>query len=172
MDECNFFWHGTQHALATCRLYTKCGHLVREPGVEGVLKAVPKIPACLVTAPEDCWTKTLRRVALTSNTVPSFWYWTLHAECDYMLLLGGWGINGCSRPSVRDMNSHKWQHKRHLPGTFKHGEMIQASCWSDRYEGINLGVKKREAITCVNGGWFASNGLNGFEGFDCLPCMQ
>ena len=19
MDECNFFWHGTQHALATCR---------------------------------------------------------------------------------------------------------------------------------------------------------
>ncbi|CAE7217216.1 ACBP2 [Symbiodinium sp. CCMP2592] len=172
MDECNYFWHGTQHALATCRLYTKCSHLVREPGVEGVLKAVPKIPACLVTAPEDCWSKTLRRVALTSDTVPSFWYWTLYAECDYMLLLGGWGVNGCSRPSVRDMNSHPWKHKRHLPATFKHGEMIQASCWSDRYEAINLGVKKLEAITCVNGEWFASNGLNGFEGFACLPCMQ
>ncbi|CAE6923567.1 ACBP2 [Symbiodinium sp. KB8] len=129
-DDCHFFWHGSQHSANTCRLYSRCDNLLREPGVEGVLKAVPRSPICLVNNPEMCWTKTMRRYALTSEKPPSefqFLYWNLHAQCDYMLLLGGWGVSGCARPSHRTLKSHRWAHKKLLPEEFAHGTRLKAA---------------------------------------------
>lgn len=40
--ECSFFWAGTSHGATTCRLYDGCDSLVREFGMEGSLKAMPR----------------------------------------------------------------------------------------------------------------------------------
>lgn len=37
--ECKFFWHGSQHGAATCRLFSGCDTLVREFSLEGKGKA-------------------------------------------------------------------------------------------------------------------------------------
>lgn len=34
-ESCNFFWHGSQHGAATCRLFSACDTLVREFSLEG-----------------------------------------------------------------------------------------------------------------------------------------
>ena len=174
-DDCHFFWHGSQHSANTCRLYSRCNNLLREPGVEGVLKAVPRSPVCLVNNPEMCWTKSMRRYALTSQQPPSefqFLYWNLHAQCDYMLLLGGWGVSACTRPSHRTLKSHRWKHKRLLPEEFAHGTRLKATCWNERYKGIRLGIRGDEVATCVSGSWFSSSNLPGFGDFSCVGCVQ
>ncbi|CAE7191726.1 Rs1 [Symbiodinium natans] len=126
-EDCHFFWHGKQLSTPTCRLYSACEHLLREPGLEGVLKAVPKSPLCMVSNPEACWSTRLRRYALTTSVPQGYEYWNLHAECDYMLLLGGWGVQSCTRPSLRELKSHEWQHKRQLPLEFKHGTKLEVT---------------------------------------------
>ena len=42
LKECSFFWAGTSHGATTCRLYDGCDSLVREFGMEGSLKAMPR----------------------------------------------------------------------------------------------------------------------------------
>ncbi|CAE7525385.1 unnamed protein product [Symbiodinium natans] len=171
-DDCHFFWHGTQHSANTCRLYSQCENLLREPGVEGILKAVPRTPVCLVSNPEMCWTKSLRRYALTTVVPQNYLYWDLHAQCDYMLLLGGWGVSGCTRPSHRTLHSHRWKHKRLLPEEFAHGRKLKATCWQERYKSIRLGVRGDEVATCVSGTWISSSNLPGFGDFFCAACVQ
>ncbi|CAE7465007.1 Rs1 [Symbiodinium sp. CCMP2456] len=186
-DECEFFWHGSQHSQSTCRLYKRCDNLLREPGVEGMLMGLPKTTACLVSNPEECWTKTLRRKALTTADQQEpklsekddagetwhFWYWNLHIQCDYMLLLGGVGVSHCARPTLREIGSHKWKHKRPLPETFAHGSQLKASCWSERYRGITaMSDAALETVTCVNGNWFNSHNLPDWGDFKCHSCVQ
>jgi len=172
-DACAFFWHGSQHSQSTCRLYKSCDNLLREPGVEGMLMALPKSTACLVSSPEECWTKTLRRKALTTAGQQQFLYWNLHVQCDYMLLLGGVGVSHCARPTLREIGSHPWKHKRPLPETFAHGSQLKASCWSERYRGITAASDAAlETVTCVNGNWFNSQNFPDWGDFKCHSCVQ
>ncbi|CAE7204499.1 unnamed protein product [Symbiodinium sp. KB8] len=62
---CLFFWHGSQHGAATCRLFTGCDNLVREFSLEGDLKVMPRSPSCSVADAAKCWATSLRRSFLS-----------------------------------------------------------------------------------------------------------
>ena len=61
----HFFWHGSQHGAATCRLFSGCENLVREFSLEGSLQAMPRSSSCTVADAERCWATSLRRSFLT-----------------------------------------------------------------------------------------------------------
>eukprot|EP00933_Yihiella_yeosuensis_P021070 TRINITY_DN16769_c0_g1_i1.p1 TRINITY_DN16769_c0_g1~~TRINITY_DN16769_c0_g1_i1.p1 ORF type:complete len:2816 (-),score=557.46 TRINITY_DN16769_c0_g1_i1:303-8750(-) len=173
-ENCKFFWHGTQQSAITCRLYSGCDSLVNEYGLDGSLTSLPRTQACLVSNPNDCWASTMRREALSvHNTHQGFWYWDLHADCDAMLLMGGHGINACARPSYRPPNSHKWYHKKPVKNKYEHGQTLDLSCWSQRYQGVRANSQmNKEQLTCVNGNWFNSASQPNLGSFTCASCVQ
>eukprot|EP00928_Gymnodinium_smaydae_P029114 TRINITY_DN2201_c0_g1_i2.p1 TRINITY_DN2201_c0_g1~~TRINITY_DN2201_c0_g1_i2.p1 ORF type:complete len:2702 (-),score=420.67 TRINITY_DN2201_c0_g1_i2:73-8100(-) len=172
-ETCDFFWHGTQHAANTCRLYSSCVNLVREPGLNGALMAMPRDEVCVVANPTACWATSMRRAALMSTADQDYFYWHLHTQCDMMLLMGGEGVEKCSRPTYRPPNSHRWRHKRPVPVALPHGTTIDASCWSERFSGMR-GSDPRdvETLTCVGGKWFNSIDALGLGTFSCQSCFQ
>ena len=56
----------------------------------------------------------------------SFEYMHLHQQCDSLLLMGGIGVEHCSRPNYRKPNYHPWQQKKVLPMSFVHGSELKA----------------------------------------------
>jgi len=171
---CDFYFHGLQNDAQSCRLYFQCSSLVREAGLSGVLVGLPLTPLCLVANPEQCWTSSMRKHALIYDNVPAgFTYWNLHAQCDFALLLGGYGVIACKRPSYRTATSHAWAHKRPLPAEFDHGVAVVVSCWMERYVGLSQSQRSDlETLTCVNGQWFNSRDAEGLGDFRCHSCVQ
>ncbi|CAE7196704.1 unnamed protein product [Symbiodinium sp. CCMP2592] len=178
---CEFYWHGTQSAANTCRLYWACGVLLREIGLEGDLVAVPREESCLVANPDKCFAVTARRSYLTNEDVyratslssAPFRYWTLHVHCDIHLILGGGGAEYCARPKYRVPTSHEWQHKSLLPQAFSHGNQLSVSCWDERYSGIyDSSSRSGTLLTCVNGKWFNEQNGPGLGKFGCHKCVQ
>jgi len=97
----------------------------------------------------------------------------LYQQCDAVLLLGGMGIESCGRPLHRDVASHHWKHKRTLPSSFKHGSVLLASCWAERYRlfrGAHL--VGQEKLQCVSGSWYNSLEKPNLEGLSCEACVQ
>ncbi|CAE7330059.1 unnamed protein product [Symbiodinium sp. CCMP2592] len=70
-ETCAFFWHGSQHGAATCRLFSGCDNLVREFSLEGDLKAMPRESSCSVADAAKCWATSLRRSFLTMAFDPT-----------------------------------------------------------------------------------------------------
>ena len=170
---CEFFWHGSQQGANTCRLYNGCNHLVREMGLEGRLVAVTRSLACQVADPEACWATSLRRASLASAAMQPFWWYNLHQQCDEALLLGGAGVETCARPTYRDIHSHQWQHKKHLPDSFDHGTELKVSCWEERYGGVQgTGSASHVSIYCVNGEWYNRQNEKELGSFSCEACLQ
>jgi len=115
----------------------------------------------------------MRKHALINNSVQGFTYWNLHVQCDFALLLGGYGVVACKRPTYREVGSHEWEHKRPLPAEFDHGVAVKVSCWSERYVGFSQSRRiDFETLTCVNGQWFNSRDAEGLGDFQCHSCVQ
>ena len=103
----------------------------------------------------------------------SFYYIHLHQQCDSLLLMGGIGVEHCSRPSYRNPNYHPWANKKVLPASFVHGTALTVSCWNERFESFRSTTNvASETLHCVNGNWF--NTLNTAElgKFTCQPCVM
>ena len=94
-----------------------------------------------------------------NTTVPfppkSFRYMHLFQQCDALLLMGGIGVEHCSRPSYRVTTSHSWKGKRPLPVSGVHGSQLSVGCWTERYQSFRAGiVQPKETLHCVNGEWW------------------
>lgn len=119
--------------------------------------------------------KSAKCVKPAGYTVPAFHYLRLYRECDQALLLGGDGVESCSRPVYADPASHQWAHKRRLPAAFRHGEALGVSCWAERFAGATSEGKAAASaeLQCVNGEWFdRATGRAGLLDFKCRPCVQ
>ncbi|CAE8674203.1 unnamed protein product [Polarella glacialis] len=92
--------------------------------------------------------------------------------CDSQLLLGGLGVEHCSRPTYRSTNSHEWREKRPLPAVFAHGSELAVSCWTERFVGFQ-GFQRSasELLHCVNGEWYNSQEKPQLQGFTCESCL-
>ena len=102
----------------------------------------------------------------------SFYYMHLHQQCDSLLLMGGVGVEHCSRPSYRNPNYHPWDKKKVLPKSFVHGSELTVSCWKERFESFRAQVKiPSETLHCVNGDWFNSAQTPELGKFTCEPCV-
>ncbi|CAJ1385117.1 unnamed protein product, partial [Effrenium voratum] len=95
---CLYFWHGDYNGVKLCRKYSACGSLYREVNSNGQLKSFITGETCLVSDPERCWAEQKRREML-ANQAPSSSCVNeaLLQACDELLLLGGYGIETCSR---------------------------------------------------------------------------
>ncbi|CAK8992037.1 unnamed protein product [Durusdinium trenchii] len=102
----------------------------------------------------------------------SFEYMHLHQQCDSLLLMGGIGVEHCSRPNYRKPNYHPWQQKKVLPMSFVHGSELKVGCWKERFESFRSKTKvTRETLHCVNGDWFNSVQSPEMGAFSCEPCV-
>jgi len=102
----------------------------------------------------------------------SFRYMHLHQSCDALLLMGGLGVEHCSRPTYRDPSSHTWKGKLPLPTRFTHGTQISVKCWTERFKSFRLGVPEpSETLHCVNGDWYNTLQLPELEAFSCEQCV-
>ena len=103
----------------------------------------------------------------------SFRYVHLFQQCDALLLMGGMGVETCSRPTYREPSSHVWRGKRPLPSSFLHGTELNVGCWQERYQSFRAGHRyAQETLKCVNGDWFNSLQLPELTAFSCEPCVQ
>lgn len=102
----------------------------------------------------------------------SFHYMHLHQQCDALLLMGGIGVEHCSRPNYRIPNYNPWENKKVMPKSFIHGSEVTVSCWKERFESFRANVKTRkETLHCVNGDWFNSLNTKELGHFSCEPCV-
>ena len=103
----------------------------------------------------------------------SFYYMHLHQQCDSLLLMGGVGVEHCTRPTYRNPNYHPWDKKKVLPVSFVHGSQLTVSCWKERFESFRSTVKvPSETLHCVNGDWFNMVQTPELGKFTCQPCVQ
>eukprot|EP00439_Symbiodinium_sp_Y106_P074421 s3382_g14.t1 len=97
---CRFFWMGSAAAVSQCRLYTACRTLLTEAGASGTLAARSSDKVCRRADPEKCWAS-FRRAFLfagTSKSGPSDCaHQALLEQCDVNLMMGGEGVEDCSR---------------------------------------------------------------------------
>eukprot|EP00928_Gymnodinium_smaydae_P001412 TRINITY_DN10523_c1_g1_i4.p1 TRINITY_DN10523_c1_g1~~TRINITY_DN10523_c1_g1_i4.p1 ORF type:complete len:1895 (+),score=391.40 TRINITY_DN10523_c1_g1_i4:76-5760(+) len=179
--DCNYYWTGEVKSTKQCRLFKRCSFLIRENGIEGSLFALPQASKkyCRVADPDRCWKTTKRREHLGASVgaktnVPKCAYEHLVMQCDQKLLLGGVGIEMCSRCTYASVNSHKWSHKHTLPTHFQHGQTLVANCWDERFASVPSGTGKlsKEKLKCVSGQWLGSSGAPGLAGFACGACVQ
>mmetsp|Transcript_36162 Transcript_36162/g.78222 ORF Transcript_36162/g.78222 Transcript_36162/m.78222 type:complete len:3042 (-) Transcript_36162:155-9280(-) len=178
---CNYFWEGEIMSTRQCRFYKHCTVLVREAGATGKLTAIPDQSQkyCRISNPEKCWKVTKRRKFLSAqsgNPRPNFlcsWE-NLIQQCDHKLLLGGVGVDSCSRCTYATVDSHAWEHKAPVATKYQHGRQMSASCWAERFAPVpvGLGNLKAETLTCISGNWYGSKGHPGLSGFACASCVQ
>jgi len=179
-SKCKFFWHGQVLASSQCRLYNTCSTLIREPGAVGKLTAIPRDndPWCRIANPETCWAVSKRREFLQAKVTdrvpyPVCQYEGLLQQCDHKLMMGGVGIESCSRCTYNKAGldvEKEWAHKRPLGSFFQHGEQVQASCWTERFApfpSLEAGL-----LTCVSGKWLDPSGAEGWRSFSCEACIQ
>jgi hypothetical protein len=178
-DRCKFFWEGEVMSVKQCRLYSDCHALVREAGITGTLNAMPDSSKkyCHVADPELCWAVTGRRSSMRANPSSERLeceFLNLVAQCDQKLLIGGFGINSCSRCSYKAVDDVVFDHKIAIPKTFVHGQKLGVSCWQERFRAApaGAGAKTSETITCVSGSWIDSGGALGLSDFSCGACIQ
>mmetsp|Transcript_18412 Transcript_18412/g.45827 ORF Transcript_18412/g.45827 Transcript_18412/m.45827 type:complete len:2629 (-) Transcript_18412:138-8024(-) len=176
---CAFFWEGEVQSSMQCRLYNDCATLVRETGSKGTLRAVPTTDKryCHVADPEKCWAVTGRRSLLQANRPEDRIKCAavdLVAQCDHKLLMGGQGVETCSRCVYRDVSSTQFLHKARLPDLFAHGQKLGVSCWEERYRAmtVNPGFTASSHLTCMSGKWVDNSGAEGLGNFACAPCLQ
>jgi len=179
---CRFFWMGSAAAVSQCRLYTACRTLLTEAGASGTLAARSSDKVCRRADPEKCWAS-FRRAFLfagTSKSGPSDCaHQALLEQCDVNLMMGGEGVEDCSRCVYASLGSgrrRRWQQKRQLSGNFASGSQLEISCWSERYAAVTpwkAGTQSKSyRLSCSGGKWWGPHGEPGFSGFACAPCVQ
>lgn len=83
------------------------------------------------------------------------------------------GVQSCGRPTHRSIDSHTWKHKKNLPSSFKHGSVLLASCWAERYRLVRgSSVVHEEKLQCVSGQWYNSLEKPSLQGLFCEPCVH
>lgn len=185
---CSYFFEGVQHGTSICRLYTDCDLLVSEYGIYGRLYAMASVQACRVSNPDSCWATSLRRQWLTRGTYTpasssNYYYLHLHEQGDQLLIMGGAGVEMCSRPTYRHIISHQWAHKGPLPEIMAHGAGLQVSCWGERFRGFSKATGLQvdsQMVQCVNGVWFAQPSAELWDtskeypapDMNCVPSVQ
>jgi hypothetical protein len=179
---CSFFWEGIIHSSKQCRMYSKCTVLVREGAIEGKLMAMFKPEDsqggfCRIADPEKCWAVSGRRNFLSAG-VQTLQSDCVHRhlieQCDHKLLVGGTGVEHCSRCMYMKAVEQNFETKIQLPQTFEHGQKIGASCWQERFRPVpaGAGATGTETLTCVSGRWLDTGGALGLTNFACGACLQ
>jgi hypothetical protein len=71
----------------------------------------------------------------------------LHRQCDQALMLGGVGIEACTRPKYTSFEKHAdWTHRKLMPASFVHGAGLIATCWNERYRGVWYWRKRKASL--------------------------
>eukprot|EP00434_Breviolum_minutum_P026604 symbB.v1.2.023516.t1/scaffold2153.1/size87802/7 len=170
---CNYFWHGDYNGVKLCRLYKACSTLYREVNSNGALVAMPTGDVCMIADPERCWAEEKRRKYLANQASSSpCLFEHLLLGCDELLLMGGYGIESCSKCTYNPVST--WTNKKPMPKVFMAGSVLGVSCAAG-YQGAELGNSlpvSSELLTCVDGTWLDSKGRRSLSHFECQSCMQ
>ena len=73
-----------------------------------------------------------------SREIPKLKFLHLYEQCDlFLMMFHGVGVDECFKPRYADPASHDWKHKRPLPKSYNHGDILGVSCWDERYSGAS-----------------------------------
>ena len=102
----------------------------------------------------------------------SFYYMHLHQQCDSLLLMGGVGVEHCSRPSDRNPNYHPWDKRKVLP---KASFMAANWQWVAGRSALSLSEPKWKYLVRLCTVWTATGStrrrLPELGKFTCEPCV-